>query len=402
MSESVLDILLIEDDSRTAELFKKSLVDAGTFRVHCAAALLAGLRRLAQGNIDLVLLDLSLPDSHGLDGLKAVRALAPATAIVLLTDSESEYLASQALSSGAYDYLVKGARNGLGLVHTIQHAIFNQRAPAGPGFESQKQGTVVGFLGTRGGVGTSTIACHTALELKRQAEGPVLLMDLDMGADAVGFLMNVSGPYSIKDASNDIQQLDVDRWAKLKCSGREGLDIIRSGGPACREGELPEAERVRFVLRFVRPLYQWIIVDLGHLNQFSLRLAEEISRLWLVSTCDLLALNGAKAAASTLVDAGLDRDSLSLILNQSPPRPGLSQRELGDLLGVTVEVMLPECHRDFAESAAEGKRLGESRKFQQEMVDLAARIAGLGRYAPAMKSQAPFLMRAFRKATADT
>jgi Flp pilus assembly CpaE family ATPase len=401
MSQPVLNVLLIEGDSGGAGMVSESLAEAGAFQVFRATDLLRGLRCLAKGNIDLVLLDLALPDSRGLDGLKAVRALAPSTPVVLLASSDSESLASQALSRGAQDYVVKGARHGPGLIRTLQHAIFRQRAEGDSGFESgQEPAEVVGFLGTQGGVGNTTIACHAALELRRQTRSRVLLMDLDVGADAVGFMMNVNSPYSLLDASNDIPRLDRDRWAKLTGSGGEGLDIIRSGGPACREEEQPDAERVRFVLRFARSLYRWIVVDLGRLTPFSMRLAEEMGRLSLVSTCDLLALNGAKSATTALLAAGFDRDRLSLILNQSPARPGLSRRELGDLLGVSVEVMLPECNHDVADSCAEGKRLVESHKFQKEMVDLAARIACLGKYAPSTEPRGPSLIGAFRNAPA--
>ena len=109
MSQPVLRVLLIEDNPGDAELVKEALADANdtAFQVYCAEALLPGLDRLARGDIDLVLLDLSLPDSHGLDGLNAIRTHAPNLPVVLLTGLDSESLALRAVQSGAQDYLVK-------------------------------------------------------------------------------------------------------------------------------------------------------------------------------------------------------------------------------------------------------------------------------------------------------
>ena len=55
----------------------------------------------------------------------------------------------------------------------------------------------MGFLGVKGGVGSTTIACHIAMELKRQTEGRVLVMDLDLAGNTIAFLMNVNSPYGV-------------------------------------------------------------------------------------------------------------------------------------------------------------------------------------------------------------
>jgi Flp pilus assembly CpaE family ATPase len=404
LSQPVLRVLLIEDNPGDAELVKEALKDVvgAAFQVDHVEALAPGLDRLVRANIDLVLLDVSLPDSHGLDGLSAVRILAPSIPVVLLTGWDSESLALHAVQAGAQDYLVKGTLQGPALARTLQQAIVRQRIHAETASLEPRQGPgkVVGFLGVKGGVGNSTIACHFGTELKRQTEGRVLMMDLDLASNAIGFLMNVNAPYSIIDASEDVLKLDEDRWGKLVGSGSGGVDIIQSGGPVFREEKQPKVERVRFVLRFVRTLYRWVVVDLGRLSSSSVLLAAEVCPLYLVATCDMLGLNEAKAAVGALVEAGFDRDSLALIVNQTPAHPYLSRQELEKLLGVRVEAMLPECNEDFANSLLDGKRLGESRKFQKHLTQLAAGNTGAGKEEPVKKDRFPLLMRAFRNATA--
>ncbi len=405
MAQPELRLLLIEDNPGDADLVQEALASAGgvPFQVHCATALLPGLDRLARGDIDLVLLDLSLPDSQGLDGLNAIRVHAPSVPVVLLTGFDSEALALRAVQSGAQEYLVKGMLQGPALARALQHAIVRQRIQAESSRHDvrSEQAAVVGILGAKGGVGSTTIACHLGMELKRQTGSRVLMMDLDLGGNALAFLMNVKAPYTIADASEDILHLDEDRWEKLVASTAEGLDVIQSAGPACREGALPKVERVRFALRFVRSLYRWVVLDLGRLSPFSALLCEEASRLYLVSTCDILGLSETKSVVSTLLQAGIDRDCLALILNQSPARTVFSQKELEKLLSIPVAGILPECRQDFEDSALDGKPLGQSRKFQKHIAEFASAISGEKESIPERKGRVPFLMGAFRNATAD-
>jgi len=415
LSQIVLHILLIEDNPGDAALVDAALSDASgaEFKIHHAETLTSGLDRLVgRERIDLVLLDVSLPDSHGLDGLNAIRILAPHIPVVLLTGWDSESLALRAMQNGAQDFLVKGPLQGPALARILQQAIVRQRLNAeSSGIEPRhEQAKVVGFLGAKGGAGSTTIACHLGMELKRQTDGRVLLMDLDMAGNTIGFVMDVNSHYGIMDASEDVLKLDEDRWEKLTASGPGGLDIIQSGGPVFSEEKQPNVERVRFVLRFVRTLYRWVVVDLGRLNPFSARLAEEVSRLYVVSTCDILGLNEAKSTIGTLAQAGFDRDQLALIINPTTVPPYLSRLELEKLLGVRVEMMLPECRQEFENSSQLGKRLGEGRNFQKHMAQLTAGIVGPGAAVtvgpgndpPAKKNRFPFLMRAFRHAPAGS
>ena len=403
MPQPALRVLLIEDNPGDTELVKASLADAAgaAFQVVSAEALLPGLDWLVRGDIDLVLLDLSLPDSQGLHGLNAVRTLAPSIPVVLLTGWDSESLALQAIESGAQDYLVKNRLQGPALARILQHAIVRQRTQAKSSTHepNHERAKVVGFLGAKGGVGSTTIACHIARELKRQTGGRVLLMDLDIASNAIGFAMNINVPYGIIEAADDILDLDEDRWKKLVVPVG-GLEVLPSGGPAFREEKYPKAERVRLLLHFVRSLYQWIVVDLGRMSPFAVRLVQEVNRLYLVSMCDVLGLAKAKSAVDVLSEAGFDRERLALALNQVNASSSLSRGELEELVGVSVESMLTECRRDFEDGFQNGKRLGESREFQKQVAQMAARIAGVEveKDTEAPKPRFSFLPGVFRRA----
>ena len=124
-----LRLLLVEDDDADARLVVESLRDAtpAPHTLHRAASLAEALDGESDGESDqapdLVLLDLSLPDSAGLDTLARTRLGLPATPIVVLTGLDDGQMAREALRRGAQDYLVKGSYNPGLLAKTVQHAL---------------------------------------------------------------------------------------------------------------------------------------------------------------------------------------------------------------------------------------------------------------------------------------
>ena len=118
-------VLLIEDNPGDARLLREMLRDArgSRFRLECAERLSDGLERLARGGIEVLLLDLSLPESQGLDTFLRVRAHAPGVPVVVLTGSDDEELGNRAVQSGAQDYLTKGQVDSHLLGRALRYAI---------------------------------------------------------------------------------------------------------------------------------------------------------------------------------------------------------------------------------------------------------------------------------------
>src|SRR5438034_10281514 len=105
-----IKVLLVEDDQNDAFLLQRALAKSGParFDVEHVEQLHAALQRLREGRFDAALLDLSLPDSMGLDTLNALRSQDPSVPVVILSGNDNENMAMGALQLGAQDYLVKG------------------------------------------------------------------------------------------------------------------------------------------------------------------------------------------------------------------------------------------------------------------------------------------------------
>jgi len=127
---TLVRVLLVEDNAADAELTRDMLALARAPRYELAhARLLAeALTLLAAERFDVVLADLGLPDARGLKGVRALRAAAPETAIVVLSGVGSESVAVEALATGAQDYLVKGRADEDTLRRSIRFAIARHEA----------------------------------------------------------------------------------------------------------------------------------------------------------------------------------------------------------------------------------------------------------------------------------
>ncbi len=125
-----LNVLLVEDNLGDARLLRHFLTEgaAETFELEHVDLLSTALERIAKGGIVLVLLDLTLPDSTGLDTFASVQKAAPQTPIIVLSGRDDEALAIQTVHAGAQDYLVKGQVDSRLLIRAMRYALERKQA----------------------------------------------------------------------------------------------------------------------------------------------------------------------------------------------------------------------------------------------------------------------------------
>ena len=131
--EQHLRLLLVEDNPADARLIQEELREVASVHIEVLHVLrLAEAEKVARDTqLDAVLLDLSLPDGHGLGNISRMLQAAPPVPLVVLTGTDDEQLAVQAVHQGAQDYLVKGQVTGPLLVRALRYAIERKRAEEG-------------------------------------------------------------------------------------------------------------------------------------------------------------------------------------------------------------------------------------------------------------------------------
>jgi diguanylate cyclase (GGDEF)-like protein/PAS domain S-box-containing protein len=126
MSEkSIRVLLLVEDNPGDARLLREMFKEQGAHdteltHVECMSD---AEKHLALCVVDIILLDLGLPDAQGLGAVRRARAIAPRIPLVVLTSLDDGALAAQALQEGAQDYLIKGQIEARGLLRALRYAV---------------------------------------------------------------------------------------------------------------------------------------------------------------------------------------------------------------------------------------------------------------------------------------
>jgi two-component sensor histidine kinase len=125
MTMEPLRILLVEDNPGDVRLLREMFATErpGSFEIVNLPRLGQALNFLARGGVDIVLLDLGLPDENGLETVRRVRKLAPEVPLVVLTGRDDDAAVAEAMLEGAQDYLVKGQIENRALPRALRYAI---------------------------------------------------------------------------------------------------------------------------------------------------------------------------------------------------------------------------------------------------------------------------------------
>jgi DNA-binding NarL/FixJ family response regulator len=128
--KDAVTVLLVEDADADAELFRRAFASGAKLTCFLRARDIASAKDLLlRARPDCVVLDLGLPDSVGLSGLRQIRALDDRIPIVILTGLNDEGVARAALRDGAREYVVKGQLDGEALGRALLEAVRRQLQP---------------------------------------------------------------------------------------------------------------------------------------------------------------------------------------------------------------------------------------------------------------------------------
>ena len=130
-ADAPIKLLVVDDDPTDVSLIRDQLAATRRtppFRIEAVGRLTDALGRVARKGVDLVLLDLGLPDATGLQALQRLAGASPYLPVVVLTGLDDEETGLRAVQQGAQDYLVKGRVDGPLIDRTLRYAMERKRA----------------------------------------------------------------------------------------------------------------------------------------------------------------------------------------------------------------------------------------------------------------------------------
>jgi diguanylate cyclase (GGDEF)-like protein/PAS domain S-box-containing protein len=146
---SIKVLLLVEDNPGDARLLREMFNEQGTHSTELIHVGSVGEAEeyLAKGVVDIIVLDLGLPDAQGLGAVRRTHLAAPRVPLVVLTGLNDELVATEALQGGAQDYLIKGQVDARGLLRSLRYAVERKSAEEALFLEKERAQVTLNSIG---------------------------------------------------------------------------------------------------------------------------------------------------------------------------------------------------------------------------------------------------------------
>ncbi|HEV2426453.1 MAG TPA: response regulator [Terriglobia bacterium] len=348
MAENEFRVLLIEDNPGDAKLVSMMLARSKgvSFHLETRDRLTPGLERLAQGGIDALLLDLSLPDSHGFETFDRAQAAVPLLPIVLLSSLDDETVAMRAVERGAQDYLIKGRVDDHSLSRALRFAMQRQKKQAADlhrGHAAEEGARFLVLVGAKGGVGTTTLALNLAACVA-WAKRSVVAVELrpDYGTFSYQLAMTPAKNLSHLLALEP-DQINEGEINSCLTKLPSGLQVL-FGPQAIREFKPVEAARAEALLSGLAGLADFIVIDLPAAFPAASQAAARYAHFaGLLVDADPGTVAAAKVTLEQMCSAGASRSLLkAVVVDHSPLEHGLRVNDIASQLDCRIFGTVPQ------------------------------------------------------------
>jgi len=387
MGDSTIRVLLIEDNPGDGRLIEEFLADAHSvhFDLVRADRLSAGLTRLERGEIDIVLLDLILPDSRGLETFRQVRDRAAGVPVVILSGVEDDELAMRAVQEGAQDYLVKGSVKAHSLVRVLRYTFERHRAQDGRAGQGPRTiaGRVVGFIGAKGGVGTTTTAFNVAAAIVKQGSSAIHA-ELSLWWSTLSLLVNHTPAATLASLRTlSPERINAEALSPLLYKEPDGLRLL-FGPQRTEEFQELEPPQAEAVVKGLATIADYVIVDMpAYPSSANAAIIPHCDHMVLVVGRDPISIESGRRTLGLLAAWGArPASAVAVLVNRTPLTTPVDTVEIGAQLKCDVLVVIPNA----LDACLRARKLGLSLVAADPGLPASARFMQLAEWLVAQRS----------------
>jgi pilus assembly protein CpaE len=303
----------------------------------------------------VVLMDVNMPDIDGIEATKAIMARRPNTGVIMMSVLNEPDVLRRSMLAGAREYLVKpfSLDELLSSVHMVHEmvkllptAAQQQATPAmaAPVTAERPAGKahVFSFVGSKGGVGRSLLACNFAVTLRELTGKTVALVDANTSFGDVAVMMNVTDGKTVADAVQFQNQIDPDLLQTILQEHSSGVRLLLAP-TSPQDAETVTAEILRDCVAVVAQLVDYVVIDTRPgFDDLNLSMYDLSDLLMLVVTMDMAAIKDAKQFLEISDLLGYSSSRVRVVLNRSNTQSGIPAAEIGESLRRELVAEIPE------------------------------------------------------------
>ena len=306
--------------------------------------------------------------------------------VIALSGSTSPDLLLQAMRSGCTEFLHKPF-DADALLETLnkleqQYSNVNNKPIA--------TGSILSFLGVKGGVGTTTLAVHLAMYLVQSHKKRVLLIDHHEELGHCCVYLGVDGsrsPYS--EVVRSVSRLDSELLSGFVVKHSSGLEVL-SSPDICGGSQEVDPESVARTLEFLRGEYDYVIIDCPTtLDEVTLAVVEASSNVYLVATPEIGAIRDLSRYVDKLMQAEGSTGKMQVVINRVSSRYAVNVEHIEKAIRLPVAIRLPNSYAELVRSVNLGEPISLSTKseFTTQFIQWANTLVGATTEMPKAKTK---------------
>ena len=352
MQRTLQTILLTRDPGLESELTSLGAELGGPFRlaIRVEEDARRAVVRAIERRVDLILVELQQGGEALVQLAEDLRDAEHAPAVAAIYRPQ-EFGGDASLSSRFVGLLRAGVRDFLSrpLARNELEALL-EREFGDHQRVQQSVGRVVSFVGSKGGVGKSTLAINTAVELARR--GSTLLMDASLQHGVAADLLGLSPSATLADAGRQLERLDGQLLSGLVETHPCGIDLLSAPADAIEAAAVDEQVMSR-VITVARRSYDFVVVDtFPLLDSVTLAILDMSDRAFVVLNNSAPTINGTAELLRVLDRLGVERTRAQVVLNNTHPGRGIDPTDVATRLDRTIEHVVPYYGRVLAAANA--------------------------------------------------
>jgi len=293
---------------------------------------------LLDQNRDVVIIDVDSNQEYALQLVERICIQSVVTVMVYSTSTDSGLLV-RCMRAGAREFLTLPFSNST-LAEALGRASARRPASRSP---KKEDGTLLVFLGAKGGAGVTTIASNFAVALAQESGSSTVLIDLDLPLGDAALNLGIVAEYSTVNALQDFNRLDSSFFSKLLIKHSSGVSVLAAPGKF-PQFQAPN-EAIDKLIAVARQDFDHVVVDMGsRLDLTDTVLFKGATTVYLVTETSIPGLRNANRLIAQLFSA--NRPKLEIVINRFESRPlGVAEEHIAKALTRTPDWKVPN---DFA------------------------------------------------------